>query len=93
MSSRSSSAAASSLRLVKMSEMPREIAEDERESPAVSRESQLRLGAAGSAAMGAGAGAASPRAKRRRSKPVLAFSSPVSFTRMSFALRAVRAMA
>ena len=49
MSSRSSSEAASSLRLVKMSAMPREIAEDERDSPALRRDSQLRFaGAAGS---------------------------------------------
>src|SRR5271154_4886648 len=43
-SSRSSSEAASSLRLVKMSTMPRPIADDDRERPAVRRASQLRFG-------------------------------------------------
>src|SRR5271168_788729 len=43
-SSRSSSEPASSLRLVKMSTMPRPIADDDRERPAVSRASQLRFG-------------------------------------------------
>ena len=41
MSSRSSSEAASSLRLVKISTMPRPMAEEERDRPEVSRESQL----------------------------------------------------
>src|SRR5271163_153479 len=43
-SSRSSSEAASNLRLVKMSTMPRPIADDDRERPAVRRASQLRFG-------------------------------------------------
>src|SRR6185437_14726756 len=55
MSSRSSSEVASSLRLAKMSTMPRPIVEDERASPEVRRDSQPRRAASGAGAAGVAA--------------------------------------
>ena len=59
MSSRSSSEAASSLRLVKMSVMPRFSAVDERDSPSVSRRNQPFFSAAGGGSATSGSRASS----------------------------------